>query len=132
MPKWTDDGENTVLDCFLKGAQRPSFYLGLYTAPTTEPPEDIALSGITEPSAGGYGRIQLQDADWTISGDLATHVQKTFSCSGSAWGNVYGWFICDVASGTTGKVFAVGQFTDGPYNVPDGGAVKITAKITAS
>jgi len=132
MPKWCNDGENEVLNVFFKGTTRPSFYLGLYTAPTSEPAEDITLSGLTEPSGNNYARIQLQDDDWTVSGDLATHVQKTFSCSGGAWGNVYGWFICDVASGTSGKVFAVGHFADGPYNVPDGGAVKVTVKVTAS
>jgi hypothetical protein len=132
MAKWCNDGENEVLNVFLKGTARPSFYLGLYTAPSSEPAEDITLSGLTEPSGNGYARIQLLDADWTISADLATHTQKTFSCSGGAWGNVYGWFLCNAPSGTSGKVYAVGQFGDGPYNVPDGGAVKVTVKITAA
>jgi hypothetical protein len=132
MAKWTDAGENKILDVFFAAATRPDFFLGLYTAPTSEPAEDIALSGLTEPSGNGYGRIELLDGGWSIPASLATHEQKTFSCSGGAWGNVYGWFIASVATGTAGVVFAVGQFADGPYNVPDGGAVKVTAKITAS
>lgn len=132
MAKWCDDAEQSVLEVYLKGSSRPSFYLGLYTDPTSEPAEDVALSAFTEPAGGGYARIQLQDADWTVVDDVATHTQKTFSASGAAWGNVYGYFICSVASGTSGLVFVVEQFSDGPYNVPDGGAVKITAKVTAS
>jgi hypothetical protein len=132
MAKWCNDGENEILDVFLAGAVRPAFYLGLYCAPTSEPAEDIALAGLTEPAGGGYARIQLQDQDWTVAADLASHVQKTFAASGAAWGNVYGWFLCNAASGTVGKVYAVGNFADGPYNVPDGGAVKVTSKITAA
>jgi hypothetical protein len=135
MACWCDEGENNVLDCYLKGTARPAFYLGLYINPTSEPAEDATLASLTEPSGNGYGRIQLQDADWTLSGTnptLATHVQKTFSCSGGAWGNVYGYFICTAGSGTAGKLLAVEQFSDGPYNVPDGGAVKITPKITCA
>jgi hypothetical protein len=132
MPNWCNDGENEILNVFFKGTSRPAFYLGLYCAPTVEPSEDVALTALTEPAGGGYARLQLPDADWSVVADLASHVQKTFSCSGAAWGNVYGWFICNAASGTVGKVYAVGNFADGPYNVPDGGAVKVTPKITAA
>lgn len=52
--------------------------------------------------------------------------------SGAAWGNVYGWFLCTVGSGTAGKLLASELFSDGPYNVPDGGTVKVTAKITGA
>ena len=132
MAKWTNDGENAILDVFLKAAAQPSFYLGLYTNPTSEPAEDVTLTDLTEPSGGAYARIQLQNSDWSLSGSVATHTQKTFSASGAAWGNVYGCFICNVSSGTVGKIFSVEQFSDGPYNVPDGGAIKITAKLTCS
>jgi hypothetical protein len=133
MAKLCDEGEAELGDLALKKAtQYDNLYLGLYTSPTSEPGEDNTLTSLTEPAAGGYARIALGYADWTKSGSIFTNTQKTFNCSGSAWGNVYGYFICTVVSGTVGKLWAVEQFSDGPYNVPDGGAVKVTPKMTFS
>lgn len=133
MAKLCDEGEAEIGDISLKQAsQYANLYLGLYTSPTSEPAEDATLTSLTEPSTGGYARIALASGDWTKAGSVFTQVQKTFTASGAAWGNVYGYFICNVASGTAGKLWAVEQFSDGPYNVPDGGAVKVTAKMTFS
>lgn len=133
MAKLCDEGEADMGLIYLKNqTQNANLYLGLYTSPTTEPAEDATLASLTEPSGGGYARIALAPADWTQNGSIFTQPQKTFNCSGAAWGNVYGYFICNVASGTAGKLIAVEQFGDGPYNVPDGGAVKETPKITFS
>lgn len=131
MPKWCDQGENNILDCYLKGAIRPSFYLGLFTN-TTEPAENATLADLTEPGAGAYARIQLADVDWTIVNDLATHAQKTFTANGGNFGNCYGYFICTAAAGTSGLLIACELFSDGPYNVLDGGSVKITPKVIAA
>lgn len=129
--KWNDEGENNLLDCYLKGATRPSFYIGLFKN-VVEPVEGATLaSGITEVTGTGYARIQLQDADWTVAADLATHLQKTFT-AGEDWGDVYGYFICTAATGTAGKVICCEAFSDGPYNVLSGGSIKITSKITAA
>jgi len=132
--KWQDEGKQDNLDIYFVGASRTanSWYLGLYTAPTSQPAESVVLTGLTEPSGGTYARINLTDANWTRTGNYVQAIQKTFACSGAAWGNVYGWFLCNVASGTAGKLLAVEQFSDGPYNVPDGGSVKVTAKVTQS
>lgn len=133
MAKLCDEGEAEIGDLALKKvSQYDNLYLGLYTAPTSEPAEDATLTSLTEPASGGYARIALGYADWTKNGSIFTNTQKTFNCSGSAWGNCYGYFICTVASGTAGKLWAVEQFSDGPYNVPDGGAVKVTPKLTFS
>jgi hypothetical protein len=128
--KWMDEGKQKNLDCFFKGDARPSWYLGLYVAPTSQPAEATTLSGLTEPTGGNYARIQLQDVDWTRTNNVIQAVQKTFACSGAAWGNVYGWFLTTVATGTAGLLLAAEHFSDGPYNVPDGGSVKVTAKVT--
>ena len=130
--KFCDEGEAELGDIALKGspAAYDNLYLGLFTN-SAEPAEDADLTDLTEPNGSyGYARIALAKADWTKSGSQFTQVQKTFNCSTSAWGNVYGYFICTVGSGTAGKLWAVELFSDGPYNVPDGGAVKVTSKLT--
>lgn len=133
MPKLTDEGEAFFADAALKTAAAANLYLGLFTN-AVEPGEDITLATITElPVANGYARIALPKGDWTISGTaptLATMIQKTFTCTPAAWGNVYGYFICDVASGTVGNLIAVESFSDGPYDVPIDGVVKITPKLS--
>lgn len=132
--KWCDEGENDVLRVYLKGdvSHRASLYLGLYTSPTSEPAEGATLADLTEPSGNGYSRIAMTDSDWSVSNDLATHAEKTFTATGP-WGNVYGYFICTVNSGTSGLLLAVEQFSNGPYNVQNNGdQVRVTAKIRAA
>lgn len=130
----TDEGENDVANVYIKnGTQRGanSLYLGLYTN-TTQPLEPATLaSGITELALTGYARIQLNDADWTVVADVATNLAKTFT-AGENWGNVYGYFICDVVSGTAGKLLFVEHFSTGPFNVANGKTVEITPKITVA
>lgn len=133
MPKWVDEGENWLLDVAIKKGTSPptNLYLGLYTN-STEPAETATLASLTEPSGGGYARIAIAcGADWTLSSDQITAAQKTFAASGAAWGNVYGYFLATSIDGT-GKLLAVEQFSDGPYNVVDGGSVKVTAKLVCS
>jgi hypothetical protein len=132
MAKLCDEGENWAANALFKGVARGSLYLGLYVSPTSEPAESAVLTDLTEPSTGGYARVLLSDGDWTVVGAVATHIQKSMAASGAAWGNVYGYFICSVASGAAGILHAVEQFSDGPYNVPDGGSVKVTPKMTVS
>jgi hypothetical protein len=139
MPKMCNQGINEVLNYWWAGllgasavSPRPSIYIGLYTAPTSEPAATATLSSLTEPSGYGYARIQLNDGDWTVASQIATNLQKTFTASGGNWGNVYGYFICDCASGTSGNLIAVENFSDGPYNVVNGGSVKVTPKFTES
>jgi hypothetical protein len=133
MAKLCDQGENDLLNIYLKNAtQNANLYLGLYTSPNYEPGEAAILSDLVEPSGGNYARIQLTPAGWTLVGAVAEQAVKTFSATGAAWGNVYGYFITNVASGTSGKLIAVENFSDGPYNVPDGDTVKIAPKLTAS
>jgi len=134
MAKWCDEGENWLLDvAFKQGTSLPtSLYLGLFTN-STEPAEDATLTTITEPSGNGYARQAIAcGGDWTLTNDYITAAQETFSCSGGNWGNVYGYFIGTVLTGTSGKLLAVELFSDGPYNVLDGGSVKVTAKLTCS
>ncbi len=104
-----------------------ALYLGLYTD-TTEPVVGTTLSTITELALGGYARIQLLDADWTIVTDTGTNLSKTFT-STVDWPAVYGSFICNVSTGTAGELIAVKHFTAGPFNVLSGQTVGVIPTI---
>lgn len=141
---WCDEGKNSLLDVYLKGAPIPILYLGLYLN-ATEPLATATLASIQEPGGGDYTRQILQPEDWTI-GDLAEdypdptdvrrgvakHVEKTFLNIGTAWGDIYGFFICTSIAGTDGKLIRVEHFLDGPYNVAVGGGMRILPQISAS
>jgi len=103
--KWCDEGETSVGDVYLKAAAQPDFYLGLYNN-NTEPAEDAVMTDITEVHPLGthnYARIQLGDADWTESPQgLYTNLQKTFTATGAAWSDAYGYYITTAATGTAG------------------------------
>lgn len=131
--KWCDEGEHDILEVYLVGtpAFRDTLYLGLFTN-TTEPAENATLASLTEPSGNGYARIALDHADWTVVADLATHVQKTFTSTPGAWGDIWGYFVCTVDSGTSGLLLGVEAFSGGKYTVGAGGSVKVTPKLTAA
>jgi hypothetical protein len=135
MAKWCDEGETSVGDVYLRAQAQPDFYLGLYKN-NTEPAESATMAAITEadtPGSHGYARIQLADGDWTESPQgTFSNLQKTFTASGAAWGDVYGYFVTTAATGTAGKLIAVETFSDGPYTVNDGWSVKVTPKIVVS
>jgi hypothetical protein len=129
--KLIEEGMTDILTWYFENIQtsRPadSLYLGLYTD-TTEPPITATLSaGLTELALGGYARIQLLDADWTVTVDQADNVLKTFTASVD-WGNVYGSFITDLSAGV-GTLIAVKHFTNGPFNVLTGKTIDITPKM---
>jgi len=133
MAKWVDEGENRVAN-ILFGAQAvdANTYMGIYTD-AAEPGETATLPGgavpITELSGTGYARITLARGTWAITGDHADYAQQTFTAGAGGWANCYGYFIAS-SSDNSGKLIAVEHFTGGPFNVPDGGSIKITPKIT--
>lgn len=132
MAKWCDEGETQVGNIYLRKDAVIDLWVGLYTD-VAEPGETDTLATITEvPVANGYARIALVNTDWTeqATKGVFEQLQKTFLANGGDWGSVYGYFLCDVASGTSGKLVAVEDFSDGPYTVNDGWSVKVTPKVT--
>ncbi len=132
--KLITEGSNDLLEWYLKNIQTSrgadELYLGLYTD-TTEPAESATLaSGIAELALSGYTRIQLNDADWTVAAKVATNLLKTFTAA-ELWGNIYGYFICNVSTGTAGELIFVEHFTTGPFYVANTKTIDITPKITA-
>lgn len=134
--KLIDEGANYISSVAIKNtAQRSadSLYIGLYED-TTEPGVDITLATITEVTvANGYARINILESETTVdSAGEITVVQKTFTASGADWDPFYGYFICDVASGTSGLIYFLEHITIGPITVLDGLDFKITPTITPS
>ncbi len=128
-----DEGRIDVGDWYLQNDQSSrgadALYLGLYTD-STEPLQTATLaSGITELALTGYARIQLTDAGWTNVANVFSNTEKTFT-AGEDWGNIYGYFICNVATGTAGELIWVEHFTTGPFNVANGKTIDITPKFT--
>lgn len=106
-----------------------NYYLGLYTAPTTEPEETLTMAGITEVTGGAYARKALVRGSWTRTNNVWEYAEQTFLAAGADYGMVYGWFITTVVSGASGKLMALEHF-NAPYNIVDGKGIKITPKIT--
>ncbi len=133
--KFNDEGENAALTLLLQSTEAPILYMGLYKN-TVEPAEDDVVSDLTQIGSPGFSegnyanRIAIAKGDWTITADIATNLQKTFTALGDI-GNVYGYFLTDVGTANTGKLWAVEHFADGPYNILSGGMVKITPRIIA-
>ena len=134
MAKWCNEGETLVGNVFLRKDAPGDLWVGLYTD-DPEPAEDATLSSISElPVANNYARIALTNTEWTeqaTKGEFL-QLQKIFEAQGGNWGDVYGYFIANTASGTSGKLVSVEHFSDGPYTVNDGWIVKVTPKVTIS
>jgi len=131
MPKLVNEGENEVLNHLLPATL--NLYIGLYQN-VTEPAETDTLTELTEvdPADFSEGHRQiLPGASWTIVADVATHIQQVFT-GATTVGNVYGYFLTDISTGTAGKLWGVENFSDGPYNILADSIIKITPKLTAS
>lgn len=106
-----DEGEEIILDVFLRGATAPtSLYVGLLSA---TPTDTTTLATMTELAvANGYARIAIarNTTDWPTlalnSGDfMATSVAKVFTATGTWTGATYA-FLTGASSGTTGDFIA--------------------------
>jgi len=108
-----DEGEESMLDVYLRGAAAPTnFYLGLANDTPNDQTTLATLQG--EPSGNGYARQQIERSgtgwpvfekdennDWRATSKLVT-----FTASGGSIGPVNLMFLTDVASGTSGKFLA--------------------------
>lgn len=125
-------GHTDILTWYFENVQTSrgadALYLGLYTD-TVEPPITAALpsTNIAELALAGYARIQLLDADWTVTGDLAENILKTFTAAVD-WGNVYGSFLTNGSAGAS-DLIAVKHFSNGPFNVLNGKTIDVTPKF---
>jgi len=131
-----DEGEQWVLDSFLRGAAAPTgFYIRLYN---DTPVDTDSLSTLTgEPSGNGY-QAQLVEASSTgwptlalDAGDYqATSKEVTFNATGGSWGPVT-YAVLATSSDNTGKLIAYVALSQS-RTLNDGESLKVTMKIKLS
>lgn len=103
--------------------------LGLFT--NVAPGETITHATITEPTGTGYARITLTDASWSVTNDVASYAQQTFTGGAGGWtGSIQGYFICTKSAGGTKRLLYVEVDGNGPYTIAENDTYKITPNIT--
>ena len=124
-----DVGENLALEMIVNKTAAQNPVLKLYTNNIT-PGESDTAGTYTEASGNGYASVTLTGSSWgAASAGSIAYAQQTFTFTGNL-GNVYGYFIVQVTSGT---LLYSERFSDGPYNIVNNGdQIKITPTITAS
>jgi hypothetical protein len=111
-----DEGEEQILDIYLRGASPPAslyFRLGNNGGTPGVPAETVTLATITEVSGTGYGGIAVarDSTDWPTlaldGGDFqASSVTKTFTGGAGGWTAADYLILATVATGTSGKIIA--------------------------
>lgn len=106
--------------------------LGLFT--NSAATESLTEATVTEPTGGGYARIDLADASWTESPQgVFTYATQTFTATGSAYaGSVYGYFIATKSAGGTQRLVAVEIDANGPYTMSENDTYDIDLSNTFS
>lgn len=105
--------------------------LGLFT--NTGADETLTHAAVTEPTGTGYARITLTDASWSVTNDVASYAQQTFTGGAGGWtGSIKGYFINTVSSGGTKRLLYVEIDAAGPYTINENDTYKITPSITIS
>ncbi len=129
-----DEGEQDILDIVFRDATEPSsFYIGLCNSTPSETTTLTTLTG--EVTGGGYARIALarNTTDFPTlaldSGDYQlTSLAKTFTASGGAFSSATTAFLCTVASGTSGKLYASVALSS-TRTIADGESLQVTFNI---
>lgn len=116
MSRLHDSGEANIGNIYLRNqAHNANLFLGLYTN-GTQPGEADTMTQITEASGGGYARIALPPADWTLQGGQTAEGGSRFNqpqrifVFTAAIGNVTGYFITTTLTGTTGPLVITEHF----------------------
>jgi hypothetical protein len=129
-----NEGETLIANVLYKRTHADrdaTLKLGLFTNASVT--ETTALADITEPTGTGYAQITLTDASWSVSGDLASYAQQTFTGGAGGWtGTVKGYFIATVSSGGTARLLHIEVDASGPYTINENDTYKITPQITIS
>lgn len=139
--RWSDEfpnivvteGLNKYLDATLKtGLASPLWYVGLKSTGATAGTDTLASPGAwtetTNTFTGSATRV-----GWTPGSISAGSVSNTSSKAAfviSSPGDVYGAFLCSVATGTSGTLLGVGNFTVSPRAVLAGDTLNVTVTCT--
>lgn len=127
-----NEGETLMANLVFKNAdvdRGTDLELLLFT--NSSPGETITEATLTEPTGTGYARITLTDASWSVSGDVASYAQQTFTAGSGGWtGSIQGYAI--VTKGTTPRIVAIEVDGNGPYTLNENDTYKITPNITVA
>jgi hypothetical protein len=128
-----DEGEQLMLDVFLRGAAQAGFDLGM--ANDTPVDTDTMLTLVGEPVGNGYARQALarNSTDWPVlaldAGDYqAISKLVTFTAVGGSIGPVNIMFLTDALSGTACKFIAWAALSEA-RTLTDGESVGCKMKI---
>lgn len=126
-----DEGENYALEAFVNKTTATNPILKLFKTNVTPADTDTAAT-YTEAGFPGYASITLTGASWNAAsgGSISYSAQQTFTCSGAATDDIYGYFI---VSTTSGKLLWSEKDASAPFAVRNSGdAIKITPTISAN
>lgn len=125
-----NEGETLVANLVFKNAdvdRGTDLELLLFTNASID--ETITAATLTEPTGTGYARINLTDASWVVTNDVASYALQTFTAGAGGWtGSVYGYAI--VTKGTTPRIVQIEVDPSGPYTMNDGATYDVTPQIT--
>lgn len=126
-----DVGENKALENIVNKTAPENLVLRLFKNNITPSDSDTAAT-YTEAVFPGYAAITLTGATWgaASAGTITYGSQQTFTCSGVATDDIYGYYVTQVTSGVL-----MWSERDGaaPFAIRNSGdAVKITPTISAN
>lgn len=126
-----DVGENKTLEMLVNKTAPENLVLRLFINNITPSDTDTAAT-YTEAGFPGYAPINLTGASWNAAsaGSITYSAQQTFTCSGVATDNVYGYYITQV---TSTVLMWSEKDASAPFAVRLlGDTVKLTPVITAN
>jgi hypothetical protein len=126
-----DVGENKALEAIVNKTAPETLILRLYVNNIT-PSDTDTLATFTQATFSGYAQISLTPATWgaAAAGVITYSAQQTFTCSGAATDDVYGYFVIQTTS--TVLMWAE-RDASAPFAVRNSGdAIKITPSLSAN
>lgn len=95
-----DVGENRILETIVNKTAAENPVLKLFKNNITPSDTDTHLT-YTEATFPGYASITLTGASWNAaaSGLIVFGAQQTFTCSGTATDDIYGYYVVQATSG---------------------------------
>ena len=139
--RWSDEFPNIVvtagldkyLDATLKtGLASPLWYVGLKSTGTPDAGDTLATHATWTETTDTFTATATRPA-WTPGTISAGSVSNTGAKAAfviDAPGDVYGAFLCSVATGTSGTLLGVGNFTVSPRAVLAGDTLNVTVTCT--
>jgi hypothetical protein len=127
----SDVGENIALEALVNKTAPQSLVLKLYKNNITPFDTDTAVT-YTEATFSGYSSAALAGASWgaAAAGTITYSAQQTFTCTGAATDDIYGYYVVQTSSGVL--VWSE-RDVSAPFAIRvNGDAVKITPTLSAN